>query len=158
MGDNVKKYDDEYFMKEALKEAYKAYNKNEVPIGCVIVKDKEIIARAHNIKEQKNDSTSHAEILAIKKASKKLGKWRLNDCSLYVTLEPCPMCAGAMLQSRIDKLIFGTMDDKAGAIGSKLNLLKDYKFNHKIDVCPGVLGNKCQEILQKFFKELRNKL
>lgn len=147
----------EYYMKEALKEAQKAYKKEEVPIGCVVVKEGKIIARAHNIKEIKNDATCHAEILAIIKTSKKLGKWRLRDCDMYVTLEPCPMCAGAIIQSRIGRLIFGAFDEKAGAVGSKLNLLKDYTFNHEVEVFSGILENECKEILKKFFKELRSK-
>ena len=145
----------EQFMKEALKEAKKAYNKLEIPVGAVIVKDGKIIARAHNIKEEKKDTTKHAEIIAIQKASKKLESWRLNDCELYVTLEPCPMCAGAIIQSRIKKVYIGTLDEKTGACGSVLNLFKDYKFNHNVEVEYGILKNECEEILKKFFKELR---
>ena len=125
-------------MKEALKEANKAYEKLEIPVGAIIVKDDKIIARAHNLKEIKCDTTEHAEINAIKKASKKLGSWRLTGCEMYVTLEPCSMCAGALIQSRIDKLYIGTMDDKTGACGSVLDLLGDYKFNHIIEVEKGV--------------------
>lgn len=149
---------EEQYMVEALKEAHKAYDKGEIPIGCVIVKDGKIISRAHNLKEKHKDSTSHAELLAIRKASKKLKRWRLTDCDIYVTLEPCSMCAGAIIQSRIRKLVFGTMDEKAGAVGSKLNLLKDYRFNHIVEVREGVLKKACQEILQKFFRELREKV
>jgi len=145
----------EIFMKEALKEARKAYNKDEVPVGAVIVKDNKIIARAHNIKETKHDTTCHAEILAIKKASKKLEAWRLEDCEMYVTLEPCSMCAGALIQSRMKKVYIGTMDYKTGACGSVLNLLQDYTFNHKVECETGILKEECEEILQKFFKELR---
>lgn len=145
----------EKFMKEALKEAQKAYDKLEVPVGVVIVKNGKIIARAHNLKETKCDTTNHAEILAIRKASKKLGTWRLNDCEMYVTLEPCTMCAGALIQSRISKVYIGTMDYKTGACGSVLNVLQDYKFNHKVDIETGILKDECEEILQKFFKELR---
>ena len=123
----------EKFMKEALKEAKKAYEKLEVPVGAVIVKDGKIIARGHNLKETKKDTTRHAEIIAIEKASKKLGAWRLLDCEMYVTLEPCSMCAGAMINSRIKKLYIGAIDEKTGAVGSVLNLLEDYKFNHNID-------------------------
>ena len=122
----------EYYMNEALKEAKKAYEKLEIPVGAIIVKDDKIIARAHNLKEIKCDTTEHAEINVIKKASKKLGSWRLTGCEMYVTLEPCSMCAGALIQSRIDKLYIGTMDDKTGACGSVLDLLGDYKFNHII--------------------------
>ncbi len=146
---------DNKFMKEALKEAKKAYDKLEVPVGCVIVKDGKIIARAHNQKETKLDTTKHAEILAIQKASKKLESWRLLDCEMYVTLEPCPMCAGAIINSRIKKVYIGTKDEKTGACGSKLNLLEDYTFNHKVEIETGIMKNECEEILKKFFKELR---
>ena len=146
---------DNKFMKEALKEAQKAYDKLEVPVGCVIVKDGKIIARAHNQKETKLDTTKHAEILAIQKASKKLESWRLLDCEMYVTLEPCPMCAGAIINSRIKKVYIGTKDEKTGACGSKLNLLEDYTFNHKVEIETRIMKNECEEILKKFFKELR---
>ena len=145
----------EIFMKEALKEAKKAYKKMEIPVGAVIVKNGEIIARAHNQKETKCDTTKHAEILAIQKASEKLKAWRLLDCEMYVTLEPCPMCAGAIINSRIKKLYIGVMDYKTGAVGSKLNLLEDYIFNHKTQVETGVLEDKCEKILKDFFKDLR---
>ena len=145
----------EKYMKEALKEAQKAYEKLEVPVGAVIVKDGKIIARAYNQKETKFDTTKHAEILAIQKASKKLKSWRLIDCEMYVTLEPCPMCAGAIIQSRIKKVYYGVSDEKTGAVGSKLNLFKDYKFNHNVEVENEILTDKCKELLQKFFIELR---
>ena len=145
----------EYFMNEALKEAKKAYKKLEIPVGAVIVKDGEIIAKAHNIKEEKQDTTKHAEILAIQKASKKLNSWRLNDCEMYVTLEPCPMCAGAIIQARIKKVYIGTMDQKTGACGSVFNLFKDYKFNHNVEFETGILKDKCEKILKDFFIELR---
>ena len=145
----------ERFMNEALKEAKKAYKKLEIPVGAVIVKDGEIIARAHNVKEEKNDATKHAEILAIQKASKKLETWRLNDCEMYVTLEPCSMCAGAMIQARLKKVYIGTMDVKTGACGSVLNLPKDYKFNHIVEIEYGILQPECEKILKDFFKELR---
>ena len=145
----------EQFMKEALKEAKKAYNKLEIPVGAIIVKDGKIIARAHNIKEEKQDTTKHAEIIAIQKASKKLETWRLNDCEMYVTLEPCAMCAGAIIQARLKKLYIGTMDPKTGACGSVLNLLKDFKFNHNVELETGVLKDDCEQILKSFFKELR---
>ncbi len=148
---------EEKFMKEALKEARKAYNKEEVPVGAIIVKDGQVIARAHNLKESKNDTTKHAEILAIQKASKKLNSWRLTDCEMYVTLEPCTMCAGALIQARISKLYIGTMDYKTGACGSILNVLEDYPFNHKIEYKTGILKEECEAILQQFFKELRKK-
>ena len=145
----------EKFMKEALKEAKKAYEKLEVPVGAVIVKDEKIIARGHNLKETKKDTTRHAEIIAIEKASKKLGAWRLLDCEMYVTLEPCSMCAGAMINSRIKKLYIGAIDEKTGAVGSVLNLLEDYKFNHNIEVEKGILKEDCEKILKDFFKNLR---
>ena len=142
-------------MREALKEAKKAYQKLEIPVGCVIVKDGKIIGRGHNLKETKFDTTKHAEIIAIQKASKKLNSWRLIDCELYVTLEPCPMCAGAIINSRIKKIYIGTMDKKTGACGSVLNLFNDYKFNHKVEVETGILQNECEKSLKEFFKELR---
>ncbi len=146
----------EKFMKEALIQAKKAYEKEEIPVGAVIVKDHKIIARAYNEKEYKHDSTKHAEILAIQKASKKLNSWRLTDCDMYVTLEPCSMCAGALIQSRMGKVYIGTMDEKTGSCGSVLNLLEDYTFNHKVEVETGILQNECESILKQFFKELRN--
>ena len=145
----------EKYMKEALKEAKKAYKKLEIPVGAVIVKNGEIIARAYNVKEEKNDTTKHAEILAIQKASKKLKAWRLNDCEMYVTLEPCPMCAGALIQSRIKKVYIGALDEKTGACGSVLNLLEDYKFNHQVEIEKGICKEECVKILKDFFKELR---
>lgn len=145
----------EKFMKEALKEARKAYNKLEVPVGAVIVKDGQIIARGHNIKETKKDTTRHAEIIAIEKASKKLEAWRLSECDMYVTLEPCSMCAGAMIGARLKKVYIGTMDEKTGACGSVLNLLTDYPFNHKVEIETGVLQKECETMLKDFFKELR---
>ena len=145
----------EKFMKEALKEAKKAYNKLEVPVGCVIVREGKIIARAHNLKETKLDTTKHAEMLAIQKASQKLKAWRLLDCEMYVTLEPCSMCAGAIINSRIKKLYIGTMDEKTGAGGSVLNLFEDYTFNHKVEVETGIMKEECEKILKDFFKELR---
>lgn len=146
---------EEKFMKEALKEAKKAYDKLEVPVGVVIVKEGKIIARAHNVKEEKKDTTKHAEIIAIQKASKKLNNWRLTDCEMYVTLEPCSMCAGALIQSRIKKVYIGTMDGKTGACGSVLNLLEDYTFNHKVEVQTGIMQKECEQLLKEFFKELR---
>ena len=146
---------EEKFMKMALKEAKKAYDKLEIPVGAVIVKDGEIIAKAHNLKETKFDTTKHAEILAIQKASKKLESWRLLDCEMYVTLEPCSMCAGAIINSRIKKVYIGTLDEKTGAAGSVLNLFEDYTFNHKVEVETGVMQLECKKMLQDFFKMLR---
>lgn len=147
----------EKYMKEALKEAKKAFEKEEIPVGVVIVKDGKIIARAHNLKESKQDTTAHAEIIAIKKASKKLNAWRLTDCEMYSTLEPCPMCAGAIIQARLKKIYIGTLDEKTGACGSVLNILQDYQFNHKVEVEYKVLEKECQDILKTFFKQLRKK-
>ena len=145
----------EKFMQEALKEAKKAYKKLEIPVGAVIVKNGEIIAKAYNIKEEKKDTTKHAEILAIQRASKKLGTWRLNECEMYVTLEPCPMCAGAIIQARLKKIYIGTMDEKTGACGSVLNLLEDYKFNHTVEVERGIMQQECESMLKEFFVQLR---
>ena len=147
----------EYFMKEALKEAKKAYKKKEVPVGVVIVKDDKIIARAYNQKERKNSPIKHAEIIAIEKACKKLNNWRLNDCEMYVTLEPCPMCAGAIINSRIKKVYIGAIQEKTGACGSKVDLIEEYKTETKIDVEFGILKDKCLNLVQEFFKELRKK-
>ena len=145
----------EKFMKEALKEAKKAYDKLEVPVGVIIVKDGKIIARAHNLKETRFDTTNHAEIIAIQKASKKLKSWRLLDCEMYVTLEPCSMCAGAIINSRIKKVYIGANDEKTGAVGSVLNLFEDYKFNHNVEFEKGILKEDCENILKDFFKNLR---
>ncbi len=147
----------EKFMKEALKEAKKAYDKEEVPIGAVIVKDGKIIARGHNRRETTKQACAHAEIIAIGKACKKLDAWRLNDCEMYVTLEPCPMCAGAIMNARIKKLYVGAMEPKFGAVGSKVNLLEDIKFNHDVEVETGVLKEECLKYMQDFFKEKRKK-
>ncbi|MFI3329476.1 MAG: tRNA adenosine(34) deaminase TadA [bacterium] len=142
-------------MLEALKEAKKAADINEVPVGCVIVKDNKIIARAYNTREKTQTTTAHAEILAIQKACKKLNSWRLVDCDMYITLEPCSMCSGAIIQSRIKNIYFGAFDYKTGAAGSVLNLF-EYDFNHKVNVISGVLKEQCEYELQTFFKTLRN--
>lgn len=141
-------------MEEALKEARKAYIKKEIPVGAVIVKDGKIISRAHNLRESKNSAISHAEILAIEKANKKLQSWRLLNCDMYVTLEPCVMCMGAIISSKIKNLYIGTVDLKTGACGSFLDLNK-YKFNHKVNIEKGILQEKCEYILKDFFKNLR---
>ena len=148
---------DNKYMKEALKEAQKSYNKEEIPVGAVIVKDGKIIGRGHNLKETKNDTTNHAEIIAIKKASKKLKSWRLTGCTMYVTLEPCTMCAGALIQARLDKVVIGTMDEKTGACGSVLNVVEDYKFNHRVEIEKGVMEKECKSIIQDFFNKFRGK-
>ena len=142
-------------MQEALREAKIAYSHQEVPIGAVIVCQNKIIARVHNRKEELQDPTAHAEILALQEAARYLGSWHLEDIDLYVTLEPCPMCAYAMLQARIKRLIFGTPDPKAGAAGSVINIVQDKRFNHQIEIVSGVLEEECSLILQKFFQERR---
>ena len=147
--------DEEKFMKEAIRQAKKAYALREVPIGCVIVYEGKIIARGYNRTNTDKNTTSHAEINAIRKASKKLGDWRLEGCTLYVTLEPCQMCAGAIVQARIDKVVIGSMNPKAGCAGSVLNLLEMDGFNHKVEVERGVLEEECSTMLSGFFKELR---
>lgn len=146
---------DEKYMKEAIRQAMKAYALKEVPIGCVIVYQDKIIARGYNRRNTDKNTTSHAEINAIKKASKKLGDWRLEGCTLYVTLEPCQMCAGAIIQARIDKVVIGSMNPKAGCAGSVLNLLEMDEFNHKAEVVRGILNEECSQMLSGFFKELR---
>lgn len=147
----------EKWMKEAIKQAKKAAHKDEVPIGCVIVKDDQIIARAYNKREMKQCSTAHAEILAIEKACKKLGSWRLEDCDLYVTLEPCPMCSGAIIQSRIRNVIFGAYDPKGGCMGSNMNINDVRGFNHYPDIEGGILQDECSRLLKEFFKAKRKK-
>ncbi|HHV96735.1 MAG TPA: nucleoside deaminase [Clostridiaceae bacterium] len=149
--------DSKWFMEQAYKEALKAYRKNEVPIGAVIVKNGEIIARGHNEKELKQDATLHAEITAIRKACKKLNSWRLNDCDMYVTLEPCPMCAGALIQARIRTLYIGALDPRAGAAGSVIDVFNVKEFNHKVEIIYGIMEEECSEILKRFFRELRAK-
>ena len=144
----------EKYMKEALKEAKKAEKIGEVPIGAVIVKDNKIIARAHNLRETKMNSLKHAEIIAIDKACKKLGNFRLEDCDLYVTVEPCLMCAGAIVQSRIKKVYFGTQEEKYGAVVSVANAF-DIKSNHKVEVEQDICKCECESIIKEFFKELR---
>ena len=144
------------FMKEALKESQKAFGKDEAPVGAVIVKDGRIISRAHNERETKQDPTMHAEITAIRKACRKLGSWRLSGCDMYVTLEPCAMCAGAILQSRIGRLYVGALDPKAGAAGSVVDILHVDGFNHKVEVVHGLLEEECSAILKEFFRKLRS--
>ena len=148
---------DEKYMREALKAARKAAAIDEVPIGCVIVYKDKIIARGYNRRNTDKSTLSHAEINAIKKASKVIGDWRLEECTLYVTLEPCQMCAGAIVQARIPRVVMGTMNAKAGCAGSVINILQMEQFNHQVDVTKGVLADECRELMQKFFKELRNK-
>ena len=148
---------DEKYMRAALKQAEKAYNLGETPIGCVIVHKDKIIARGYNRRNTDKNPLAHAEVAAIKKASKKLGDWRLEECTLYVTLEPCQMCAGAIVQARIPKVVIGTMNSKAGCAGSVINVLQMKEFNHQVDICKGVLADECKEMMQNFFKNLREK-
>lgn len=149
-------YMKEYFMTEALKEAKKAFDKNEIPVGCVIVCDNKIIARAHNLRENKKNALYHAEIIAINKACKKLKSWRLDDCDMYVTLEPCSMCSGAIIQSKIKNIYFGASDLKTGAAGGKLDLFS-FKFNYDPNVEGAILEEECSKIIKDFFVKLREK-
>ena len=147
--------DDFFFMKQAIREARKAMEVDEVPIGAVVVMGGRVIARAHNLRETLQDATAHAELLAIRKACEVLGTWRLIGCTLYVTLEPCPMCAGAIILSRVDRVVFGAKDPKGGACGSLINLPADERFNHRPEVVAGVLADECGDILKKFFRSKR---
>lgn len=142
----------EKYMKEALKEAKKAYEIDEVPIGCVIVKDGKIIARGHNLREKTNDTTAHAEIVAIRKATKKLKSWRLENCDIYVTIEPCSMCAGAIMWSKIKHVYFGAKDIKGGALGSSFNLFEVPNINHRPQVSGGILEEEAASLMKNFFK------
>ena len=143
------------FMREALAEAKKARAKGEVPVGAVIVKEGKIIARGHNQREEKQNALSHAEIECINMACNALGTWRLEGCKMYVTLEPCPMCTGAIINSRISTLVFGAFDSKAGCIDSVINLC-DYPFNHKVEIYGGIMEDECKKILTEFFDKIRN--
>ena len=148
---------DEKYMRAALREAKKAYKLDEVPIGCVIVQNDKIIARGYNRRNTDKNTLAHAEISAIKKASKKTGDWRLEDCTMYVTLEPCQMCAGAIVQSRLKKVVIASMNPKAGCAGSVINLLQMKQFNHQVEMVTGVLEEECSSMLSGFFQELREK-
>ncbi len=148
---------DEKYMKEAIKQAKKAALVGDVPIGCVIVYQDKIIARGYNKRNLKKTTLAHAELLAIEKASKKLGDWRLEDCTMYITLEPCQMCAGAIIQARIPKVVVGAMNKKAGCAGSVLNLFQIPQFNHQVIFENGILEEECSEMLSDFFKQLRKK-
>ena len=143
------------YMKEALRQAKKAYALNEVPIGCVIVYEDKIIARGYNRRNTDHNTLAHAELNAIRKASKKLGDWRLEGCTMYITLEPCQMCAGAIVQARVDQVVIGSMNAKAGCAGSVLNLLQMPEFNHQVQITYGVMEKECSTMLSKFFKDLR---
>jgi tRNA(adenine34) deaminase len=146
---------EERFMAQAINEALNAEAIGEVPIGAVIVRDEKIIARAHNLRETSKDPTAHAEILAIRAASQILGGWRLSGCTLYVTLEPCPMCAGAIVQSRVSRVVYGACDPKAGCAGTLLDLLQEPRFNHQVDYEGGVMEEECSYLLKRFFQNLR---
>lgn len=148
---------EEKFMKAAIREAKKAYALEEVPIGCVIVREEKIIARGYNRRNTDKNTLAHAELSAIKKASRKCGDWRLEDCTMYVTLEPCQMCAGAIVQSRMKKVVIAAMNPKAGCAGSVLNLLQMAEFNHQVEIQRGVLEEECSAMLSEFFRELREK-
>lgn len=146
---------DEKYMKEAIKQAKKAGAIEEVPIGCVIVHENKIIARGYNKRNIKKNTLAHAEIIAMNKASKVIGDWRLEECTMYVTLEPCPMCAGAIVQARIPRVVIGSMNPKAGCAGSVLNVLQTEGFNHQVEIETGILGEACSQMLSSFFRELR---
>ena len=146
---------DEQFMALALEEAQLAYAQGEVPVGAVLVKDGQVLALAHNEREATGDPTAHAEILALRRGAEKLGSWRLHGCTLYVTLEPCPMCAGAISMSQLDRLVFGTWDEKQGCCGSVYDLPQDPAFFHRVEVSGGLMEENCQELLQRFFKARR---
>lgn len=143
------------FMQEALKEAEKAYALDEVPVGAVIVYDGEVYARGHNLRETMGDPTAHAEIIAIRNAARKRKSWRLHGMTIYITLEPCPMCAGAMVNSRLDRVVFGAADPKAGAVTSLMNLVADERLNHRLQAEGGVLASHSQELLRRFFRKKR---
>lgn len=155
--DKADKKTDERFMREAIKQARKAYALDETPIGCVIVYEGKIIGRGYNRRNTDKSPLAHAEITAIKKASRKIGDWRLEDCTLYVTLEPCQMCSGAIIQARIPRVVVGCMNPKAGCAGSVLNLLQVERFNHQAELTTGVLEEECSGMMKQFFKELRER-
>ena len=148
--------EDTYFMKLALLDAQKAFDINEIPVGCIITCRGQIISHGFNRRNQENNVLAHAEIIAINKACKKLKSWRLENCVLYVTVEPCAMCAGAILQARIPKLVFGCKNKKAGCAGSILNLLDNNDFNHRVQITSGVMEDECRQIVQNFFVKLRS--
>ena len=148
---------DEKFMKAAITQARKAYAIDEVPIGCVIVQNDKIIARGYNRRNIDKNTLAHAELSAIRKASKKTGDWRLEDCTMYVTLEPCQMCAGAIVQSRMKRVVIGSMNAKTGCAGSILNLLQMQQFNHQVEITRGVREEECSQMLSQFFRELRER-
>jgi tRNA(adenine34) deaminase len=149
--------EDEYFMREAIREAKKAEGLNEVPIGAVIVIDGKIISRAHNLRESQQNAVAHAELLAIEKACQIMGSWRLENAALYVTLEPCPMCSGAILLSRVSRVVYGAADPKGGCAGTLMNLLQDERFNHQSELTAGILESECSQLLSNFFRGIRER-
>ncbi|MFC4024154.1 tRNA adenosine(34) deaminase TadA [Oceanobacillus longus] len=148
---------DEIFMRAAIEEAKRAWILDEVPIGAVIVHEDEIVAKGFNLRESLQTTLSHAELIAIQEANTKTGSWRLEDCTLYVTLEPCPMCAGAIVQSRMKRVVYGAPDPKAGCAGTLMNLLDEPRFNHQVEVTKDILKDECASLLKEFFRELRNR-
>ncbi|CAH2717596.1 tRNA-specific adenosine deaminase [Neobacillus rhizosphaerae] len=148
---------DEYFMKEAIEEAKKAEELDEVPIGAVIVSQGKVLARAHNLRESEQNAVAHAELLAIDQACRKVGSWRLENTTLYVTLEPCPMCSGAIILSRVKRVVYGATDPKGGCAGTLMNLLQDERFNHQSLVTKGVLETECGQLLSDFFRKIRDR-
>lgn len=148
---------DEYFMRLAIEEAVKAYDVEEVPVGAVVVKDDAVISKAFNMRETLNDATAHAEVLAVQRACIALNSWRLLDCTLYVTVEPCPMCAGALVNARVKRIVYGIPDLKGGACGSIINIVNNPSLNHRIEITGGVLEDECKKLMQDFFKKRRNK-
>lgn len=155
--DVKRELDDAGWMQEAIAEALKAEALGEVPIGAILVKDHQIIGRGHNLRETTHDPTAHAEMVAIRDASSRIGAWRLQDCILYVTLEPCPMCAGALVQARVKRVVYGTTDPKAGCAGTLMNLLQEPRFNHETELTSGILQMECSQLLTQFFRRLRER-
>ena len=148
---------DEYYMREAIQEAKRAEGVDEVPIGAIIVSDGEIISRAHNLREKEQNALAHAELLAIDQACKTVGSWRLENATLYVTLEPCPMCSGAIILSRVKRVVYGASDPKGGCAGTLMNLLQDDRFNHQSEITKGVLEAECGQLLSDFFRKIRDR-
>ncbi|MFB3920929.1 MAG: tRNA adenosine(34) deaminase TadA [Terriglobia bacterium] len=149
---------DGHFMKRALREAERAFEEDEVPVGAVVVRDGDVVARAHNRPVHLKDPSAHAEVLALRRAARKLGNYRLTGCTLYVTIEPCAMCAGAIIQARLSRVVFGALDPKAGASGSALTVLNHPKLNHQVEISSGVMAEECARILREFFRGKRKKL
>ncbi|NIK72326.1 MULTISPECIES: tRNA adenosine(34) deaminase TadA [unclassified Paenibacillus] len=153
----IREQEDQAWMQLAIEEAKKAEQIGEVPIGAILVKNGEVVGRGYNLRETNHDPTAHAEMVAIREACERLGAWRLLDCTLYVTLEPCPMCAGAIVQSRVKRVVYGTGDPKAGCAGTLMNLLQEPRFNHETELTSGILQAECAELLTNFFRNLRSR-